>query len=32
MEFVFVRAEEKMLEAQFGEAWLGYKNNVRKWF
>jgi protein-S-isoprenylcysteine O-methyltransferase Ste14 len=31
MEVVFVRIEERMLEQQFGSAWITYKNKVRKW-
>lgn len=31
MELVFVRTEEKILENQFGIAWVTYKNKVRKW-
>jgi protein-S-isoprenylcysteine O-methyltransferase Ste14 len=31
MELVFVRAEESMLEEQFGATWLAYKKQVRKW-
>ena len=31
MELVFVRAEEEMLENQFGLTWIIYKNKIRKW-
>jgi protein-S-isoprenylcysteine O-methyltransferase Ste14 len=31
IELVFVRTEERMLEEQFGPAWLAYKKKVRKW-
>ncbi len=31
LELVFVRAEERMLEEQFGATWLAYKKRVRKW-
>jgi protein-S-isoprenylcysteine O-methyltransferase Ste14 len=31
MEMRFVRAEEAMLEARFGDSWLQYKRSVRKW-
>lgn len=31
MEGVFIRAEEKMLEEQFGATWLDYKKKVRRW-
>jgi protein-S-isoprenylcysteine O-methyltransferase Ste14 len=31
MELVFVETEERMLGEQFGERWLAYRNNVRKW-
>lgn len=31
MHLVFVRTEERMLERQFGEAWLDYKRRVRPW-
>ena len=31
MEFIFIKTEERMLEEQFGEAWLAYKKKVRKW-
>jgi protein-S-isoprenylcysteine O-methyltransferase Ste14 len=31
MELVFVETEERMLVEQFGERWLAYRNNVRKW-
>lgn len=31
MEMVFVRTEERMLEHQFGSAWISYRNKVRKW-
>jgi protein-S-isoprenylcysteine O-methyltransferase Ste14 len=32
MELRFVRTEEAMLEARFGETWLAYKQRVRRWF
>lgn len=32
MELRFIRAEEAMLEARFGEAWSEYKQKVRQWF
>ena len=28
---VFIRVEEQMLEKQFGQAWLGYAQEVRRW-
>jgi protein-S-isoprenylcysteine O-methyltransferase Ste14 len=31
MEVVFIRPEEAMLEQQFGETWLAYKQQVRRW-
>lgn len=31
MEIRFIRAEEVMLEARFGDTWLQYKRSVRKW-
>lgn len=31
MEVVFIRVEERMLEESFGEAWVGYKDAVRRW-
>ncbi len=31
MELVFVRMEERMLEEQFGPAWIAYKQKIRKW-
>ncbi len=31
MDVVFIRVEEIMLEEKFGEAWLEYKENVRRW-
>ena len=31
MELIFVRAEEQMLEKEFGERWLVYKQRVRRW-
>jgi protein-S-isoprenylcysteine O-methyltransferase Ste14 len=31
MEIRFIRAEETMLEAQFADMWLQYKQRVRKW-
>jgi protein-S-isoprenylcysteine O-methyltransferase Ste14 len=31
MEMRFVRAEETMLEARFGDSWLEYKHRVRRW-
>jgi protein-S-isoprenylcysteine O-methyltransferase Ste14 len=31
MELVFVKPEERMLEAQFGATWVAYKMKVRKW-
>ena len=31
IEAVFIRAEEGMLEAKFGEVWLSYKAEVRRW-
>jgi protein-S-isoprenylcysteine O-methyltransferase Ste14 len=27
----FIRREEQQLEAKFGQAWLDYKNRVRRW-
>jgi protein-S-isoprenylcysteine O-methyltransferase Ste14 len=32
MEIRFIRVEETMLEAWFGDAWLEYKRRVRRWF
>ncbi len=31
MDMRFVRAEEAMLEALFGDSWLEYKQRVRRW-
>jgi protein-S-isoprenylcysteine O-methyltransferase Ste14 len=31
MEIIFIRFEEKKLEAAFGEAWLDYRARVRRW-
>jgi protein-S-isoprenylcysteine O-methyltransferase Ste14 len=31
MEIRFIRDEEAMLEARFGDAWLEYKQRVRRW-
>jgi protein-S-isoprenylcysteine O-methyltransferase Ste14 len=31
MDFMFIRIEERMLEARFGPAWLEYKARVRRW-
>src|SRR5262245_63399820 len=28
---LFIRREEKQLEREFGEAWRGYKSQVRRW-
>jgi protein-S-isoprenylcysteine O-methyltransferase Ste14 len=28
---VFIKAEERMLEQKFGNAWLAYKQHVRRW-
>ena len=32
MQYRFIRIEETMLEAQFGNNWLEYKQKVRRWF
>ena len=32
MEIVFIRPEEVMLKQQFGESWLAYQQQVRRWF
>jgi protein-S-isoprenylcysteine O-methyltransferase Ste14 len=31
MDVVFVRTEERMLEDRFGEAYVAYKQQVRRW-
>jgi protein-S-isoprenylcysteine O-methyltransferase Ste14 len=31
MDRVFIRIEEQMLEREFGRAWLGYAQKVRRW-
>ena len=31
MELVFIRVEERMMEAQFGQSWRDYKRKVRRW-
>ena len=31
MDFMFIRPEERMLDVQFGPAWLDYKARVRRW-
>jgi len=31
MDRVFIRVEERMLARRFGQAWVEYKNNVRRW-
>ena len=31
LDWIFIRSEEKMLEAKFGRTWLEYKAKVRRW-
>ena len=31
LDIVFIRFEEQKLEQKFGDKWLEYKNNVRRW-
>jgi protein-S-isoprenylcysteine O-methyltransferase Ste14 len=31
VEVVFIREEERMMAAEFGDAWLAYKEKVRRW-
>jgi len=31
MDIVFIKPEEKMLEEKFGEVWLEYRRQVRRW-
>jgi protein-S-isoprenylcysteine O-methyltransferase Ste14 len=31
IELVFIRVEERMLEAKFGDEWKKYRSQVRKW-
>jgi protein-S-isoprenylcysteine O-methyltransferase Ste14 len=31
MEVAFIRTEERMLSARFGEQWLAYRAKVRRW-
>jgi protein-S-isoprenylcysteine O-methyltransferase Ste14 len=31
MNVLFIRVEERMLEATFGESWLEYSSRVRQW-
>jgi len=31
MELVFIRTEEQMMEAKFGQSWRDYKKKVRRW-
>lgn len=31
MDVVFIRVEERMLAARFGQVWLEYKTRVRRW-
>jgi protein-S-isoprenylcysteine O-methyltransferase Ste14 len=31
VQWEFIRVEERMLDARFGEAWQAYKANVRPW-
>jgi len=31
IEKVFIKVEERMLEEKFGQAWLEYKDKVRRW-
>lgn len=31
LDILFIRVEERMLEAKFGAAWSDYKRKVRKW-
>jgi len=31
MDQVFIKVEERMLGAKFGEAWLAYKRQTRRW-
>ena len=31
MDRVFIRVEEQMLEKQFGQDWLEYAQEVRRW-
>lgn len=31
MDVVFIKVEERMLEEKFGERWLTYRSEVRRW-
>jgi protein-S-isoprenylcysteine O-methyltransferase Ste14 len=31
MELVFIRVEERMMEAKFSQSWRDYKEKVRRW-
>jgi protein-S-isoprenylcysteine O-methyltransferase Ste14 len=31
IDAVFIRTEERMLEARFGDAWRAYRSKVRRW-
>jgi protein-S-isoprenylcysteine O-methyltransferase Ste14 len=31
LDVIFIRAEERLLEGTFGEAWVEYKQRVRRW-
>jgi len=31
MDIIFVRAEQRMLEEKFGDAWREYRSKVRRW-
>jgi len=31
MDQIFIKVEERMLEARFGQAWLAYKRQTRRW-
>ena len=31
MDIIYIRREEKILEVEFGEEYLEYKNKVRRW-
>jgi protein-S-isoprenylcysteine O-methyltransferase Ste14 len=31
IDAIFIRVEERMLQAKFGDEWMRYRSTVRKW-